>query len=158
MGRVVLEKAAVGRVGRMFCVWRVGWSGRWDVLELAPFWDQILHDMEVFISCISSAEGQTFTQIFGFYILNISFYVSDSLCSLSVHLSLMLPMAIQVPRLPLVRKKILQFQERQSSGKSNSWYLPNMTEDAPKSTQAAPKSIKDSIKTPAVTTSTWIRS
>jgi len=33
-----------------------------------------------------------------------------------------------------------------------------MIEDVPKSTQAAPKSIKGSIKTPAVTTSPWIRS
>lgn len=75
--------------------------------------------MEGFISHISPVGVQTFTQIFGFYILNLSFYVSDSLWSLSVHLPLMLPMAIQVPRLPLVRKKTFQFQERQSSGKSN---------------------------------------
>lgn len=68
------------------------------------------------------------------------------------------PMTIQVPRLPLVRKKLLQFQKTQSSGKSNTLYLPNMIEDVPKSTQAAPKAIKDSITTPAVTTTLQIRS
>jgi len=61
--------------------------------------------MEGFTSHISPVEGQTFRQIFGFYILNVFFYASDSLCSLSVHSSLMLSMAIQEPRLPLVRKK-----------------------------------------------------
>lgn len=114
--------------------------------------------MEGFTSHISPVEGQTIVQIFGFTVLNRSFYVSGSLCSLYVHLSLMLPMAIQVPRLPLVKKKMLQFQKGQSSGKSNSLYLSNMIEDVPKSTQAAPKAIKDSIMTPAVTTSLQIRS
>lgn len=70
----------------------------------------------------------------------------------------MLPMVIQVPRLQLVRKILLQFQKRQRSVKSSSLYLPNMIEDVPKSTQAAPKAIKDSIMTPAVTTSLQIRS
>lgn len=125
--------------------------------EMSWGWSQVLHDMEGFTFHISHFESQIFMQTFGFYVLKLSLYVANSLHRLCVHLFLMLPTSIQVPMLPLSRKP-LQFQERKNFGNTNSCYLCNMIEDVPKSTQAAPKSIKDSRKTPAVITSPWIRS
>lgn len=80
--------------------------------------------MEGFTSHISPVEGQTIVQIFGFTVLNRSFYVSGSLCSLYVHLSPMLPMAIQVPRLPLVKKKRSGFRRDRALGRVTVYIYP----------------------------------